>query len=279
MIYLMLAIASSALVSIIIRLGEDHVTNQMGMLLSNYVVCSICAIVCSNSDVVTAVQASGVFDIGLGVVCGFLYLAGLLLMQYNTKHNGVVLSSTFMKLGVLIPTLMAIVFFREIPKGTQVIGIVLALLAIVMIHFEKDALKEGNKKLWLLVLLLCGGITDSTANIFEKFGNPAAKDVYLFMIFFVAGVLAFVLVLKSKKKVSPKDVIFGVILGVPNYFSSRFLLLSLSSMSAVVVYPTYSVATMIVITVVGVLAFKEKLDRKKAIALGMIVLALGLLNI
>ena len=279
MIYLMLAIASSALVSIIIRLGEDHVTNQMGMLLSNYVVCSICAIVCSNSDVVTAVQASGFFDIGLGVVCGFLYLAGLLLMQYNTKHNGVVLSSTFMKLGVLIPTLMAIVFFREIPKGTQVIGIVLALLAIVMIHFEKDALKEGNKKLWLLVLLLCGGITDSTANIFEKFGSPAAKDVYLFMIFFVAGVLAFVLVLKSKKKVSPKDVIFGVILGVPNYFSSRFLLLSLSSMSAVVVYPTYSVATMIVITMVGVLAFKEKLDRKKAIALGMIVLALGLLNI
>ena len=275
----MLAIASSALVSIIIRLGEDHVTNQMGMLLSNYVVCSICAIVCSNSDVVTAAQASGFFDIGLGVVCGFLYLAGLLLMQYNTKHNGVVLSSTFMKLGVLIPTLMAIVFFREIPKGTQVIGIVLALLAIVMIHFEKDALKEGNKKLWLLVLLLCGGITDSTANIFEKFGSPAAKDVYLFMIFFVAGVLAFVLVLKSKKKVSPKDVIFGVILGVPNYFSSRFLLLSLSSMSAVVVYPTYSVATMIVITVVGVLAFKEKLDRKKAIALGMIVLALGLLNI
>ena len=279
MIYLMLAIASSALVSIIIRLGEDHVTNQMGMLLSNYVVCSICAIVCSNSDVVTAVQASGFFEIGLGVACGFLYLAGLLLMQYNTKHNGVVLSSTFMKLGVLIPTLMAIVFFREIPKGTQVIGIVLALLAIVMIHFEKDSLKEGNKKLWLLVLLLCGGITDSTANIFEKFGSPAAKDVYLFMIFFVAGVLAFVLVLKSKKKVSPKDVIFGVILGVPNYFSSRFLLLSLSSMSAVVVYPTYSVATMIVITVVGVLAFKEKLDRKKAIALGMIVLALGLLNI
>ena len=279
MIYLMLAIASSALVSIIIRLGEDHVTNQMGMLLSNYVVCSICAIVCSNSDVVTAVQASGFFEIGLGVACGFLYLAGLLLMQYNTKHNGVVLSSTFMKLGVLIPTLMAIVFFREIPKVTQVIGIVLALFAIVMIHFEKNALKEGSKKIWLLVLMLCGGITDSTANIFEKFGNSAAKDIYLFMIFFTAGILAFLLVLKSKKKVSPKDVIFGVLLGVPNYFSSRFLLLSLSSMSAVVVYPTYSVATMITITVVGVLAFKEKLDRKKAVALGMIVLALGLLNI
>ena len=279
MLYLILAIASSALVSIIIRLGEDHVTNQMGMLLSNYIVCSICAIVCSNSEVSTAISASGGFEVGLGVLCGFLYLAGLLLMQYNTKHNGVVLSSTFMKLGVLIPTLMAIVFFREIPKGTQVIGIVLALFAIVMIHFEKNALKEGNKKLWLLVLLLCGGITDSTANIFEKFGSPAAKDVYLFMIFFVAGILAFLLVLKSKKKVSPKDIIFGVLLGVPNYFSSRFLLLSLSSMSAVVVYPTYSVATMITITVVGVLAFKEKLDRKKAIALGLIVLALGLLNI
>ena len=181
MIYLLLAIISSTLVSVFIRLGEDHVKNEMGMLLTNYVVCSICAVLCSNTDAATAISATGSLDFGLGVFCGVLYLIGLLLMQYNTKHNGVVLSSTFMKLGVLIPTLMAIVVFKEIPKGTQVIGFVLAVFAIVMIHFEKTALKEGNKKIWLLVLLLCGGIADSTANIFEKFGNPAAKDVYLWV--------------------------------------------------------------------------------------------------
>ena len=88
MIYLMLAIASSTLVSVFIRLGEDHVKNQMGMLLTNYIVCSVCAVLSSNTDVKTAVEASGVFDVGLGILSGFLYLAGILLMQYNTKHNG-----------------------------------------------------------------------------------------------------------------------------------------------------------------------------------------------
>lgn len=279
MIYLILAIASSALVSVFIRLGEDRVNNQMGMLLVNYMICSVCAVICSNTDIKTAVNAAGVFEAGLGILCGFLYLAGLLLMQYNTKHNGVVLSSTFMKLGVLIPTLMAVIFFHEIPKVTQVVGICLAVLAIVMIHFEKDALKEGNKKLWLLILLLCGGITDSMANIFEQFGSPAAKDVYLFMIFFVAGILALILVISGKKGLSSKDVLYGILLGVPNYFSSRFLLLALSSMSAVLVYPTYSVATMVVISLVGVFVFKERLSKKKAAALVIIFAALGLLNI
>ena len=279
MIYLILAIISSTLVSVFIRLGEDHVQNEMGMLLVNYIICSICAVLCSNTDVLTAIAASGVFDVGLGVFCGVLYLAGLLLMQYNTKHNGVVLASTFMKLGVLIPTLMAVVLFREIPKVTQVVGFILAIFAIVMIHFEKNALKEGNKKIWLLVLLLCGGITDSLANIFEQFGNPTAKDVYLFMIFFTAGVLALFFVLKNRKGLSKKDLIFGILLGVPNYFSSRFLLHALGSMKAVLVYPTFSVGTLVVITLVGIFGFKEKIDRKKIAALGMIVLALALLNI
>lgn len=278
MIYLILAIVSSALVSIFIRLGEDHVTNKMGMLLTNYLVCSICAVAFSNTDMKTAVSAAGPFEFGLGIFSGVLYLAGLLLMQYNTRHNGVVLSSTFMKLGVLIPTLMAVLLFHEIPKWSQVIGICLAVMAIVIIHFEKDALKEGNKKLWLLVLLFCGGITDSMANIFEQFGSPAAKDVYLFMIFFTAGILALAVVVAGKKGLSSKDILYGVLLGVPNYFASRFLLLALSSMSAVLVYPTYSVATMIVITLTGVLVFRESMSKKKAAALAMIVAALCLLN-
>ena len=47
----------------------------------------------------------------------------------------------------------------------------------------------------------------------------------------------------------------------------------------VVVYPTFSVATLVVISLVGILVFKESVDKKKMIALGLIILALFLLNI
>jgi multidrug transporter EmrE-like cation transporter len=39
------------------------------------------------------------------------------------------------------------------------------------------------------------------------------------------------------------------------------------------------VATILVVTIIGVIGFKEKLEKNKVIALGMILLALVLLNI
>ena len=66
---------------------------------------------------------------------------------------------------------------------------------------------------------------------------------------------------------------------MPNYFSARFLLLSLSQVPAVVAYPTYSVATIVLITVVGMLAFGERLTRRQKLAMGVILVALVLLNL
>ena len=278
MLYLVLAIASSALVSLSIRASETHISNKYGMLMVNYIVCTLCSYMYMDKDMGIFMQNGLGFMTGLGIISGILYLATLLMMQYSTRHNGVVLSSTFMKLGVLIPTIMAIVVFREVPKDTQVVGIALAVIAIVMIHFEKKAIHEGSKKIWLLWLLLGGGITDSMANVFGQYGNPVMKDGYLLLTFAVAAILAAVLAFREGK-LSKEDLMYGMILGVPNYFSARFLLLALGDLSAVLVYPTFSAATLVVITTVGILVFKESVDKKKMAALGLIVLALFLLNI
>ena len=76
-----------------------------------------------------------------------------------------------------------------------------------------------------------------------------------------------------------KDVLFGILLGVPNYFSASFLLKALNDIAAVIVFPTFSVATVVVISMTGMLVFKEKLSKKQWIAMGLILAALVLLNI
>ena len=73
--------------------------------------------------------------------------------------------------------------------------------------------------------------------------------------------------------------LFGVLLGVPNFYSVRFLLDSLNTVPAVIAYPTFSVSTIMVVTLAGVAFFKEKLSKRQWIALGIILLALALLNI
>ena len=284
MLYLLLAIASSAIISILMRFSEKHIKTEMGMFMANYAACVLLSFLFMNKGVDYFASTSLAPMLGLGVISGVLYLVSFLFLKFNMKHNGIVMASTFMKLGVLIPTLMAIIIFREVPKATQIIGIILSLIAIVLLHFEKEGLQsektsgQTNKKVWLLLLLLLSGITDSMANIYEKVGSASVKDGYLLITFATAFLLTVYFTLTGKEKVSGKDLLFGLLIGIPNYFSARFLLLALGEVAAVLVYPMYSVATMITIALAGVFIFKETVSKKKVFALGLIVVALCLLN-
>ena len=288
MIYLILAIASSSLISIFMRLSENHIKNEMGMFMASYALCAALAV--GFMDKSAPQLLLGTHDqhltVILGIITGAFFLGGFLFLKYNMKYNGIVLSSTFIKLGVLIPTIMAIVVFGEVPSVLQIVGIAIAIVAIIIINFEKEPhgsnsigeSKNGNKKILLLVLLLLGGLGDSMSNIFEKLGPDSGKDGFLLLTFFTAFVITIAIVILGKKKLCKADILFGLLVGVPNYFSARFLLASLGSLEAVIVYPTYSVGTMVVVTIVGVIAFREKISKQKGLALGLIAVAIALLN-
>lgn len=71
----------------------------------------------------------------------------------------------------------------------------------------------------------------------------------------------------------------GALIGIPNYLSTKFLLRALSSVPAVIAYPTYSIASLVLVTVVGLFLFKETIGLRQKIAMGIIFVALILLNI
>ncbi|MCQ2492107.1 MAG: DMT family transporter [Lachnospiraceae bacterium] len=279
MLYLGLAIFSSAMVSTIMRLGEEKIKNNMGMFVSNYIVCALLSLIFMGGKNLFVADSGMVTVLLLGVISGILYLASFVLLQLNIRKNGVVLSATFMKLGVLIPTIMAIVIFHERPKILQILGILLAIAAIIMIHFEKEDAGKANYKILLIMLMVGSGFTDAMANIYDKLGSSGLKNHYLFFTFVMAAVCAFVLWIKEKQSLSIWDVICGICIGIPNYFSSRFLLGALHSIAAVIVYPVYSVVTIVVISLLSFLLFKERLSKKKMVAIGMIFGSLILLNV
>lgn len=279
MIYLFLAITCSALISIFMRLSEKYMKNELGMFMANYAVCCILSFLFMGRPEYGLLGINPTPVILCGIITGILYLLSFVLLKYNMKYNGVVLASTFMKLGVLIPTILAIFIFHETPAWTQILGIVFALLAIVILHFEKGAMQEGSKMGWLLILLILGGLGDSMINIYEKVGDVSGKDGYLLQTFLVAFLLVTGAEIAGRKCICKEDIFFGMLIGIPNYFASRFLLLALGSVDAVLAYPMYSVGTLVVITLAGILFFQEKLSRKKVCALGLIAVALVLLNI
>ena len=276
--YLLLAVISSVLVSVLMRLSTEKVNRDVAMLLVNYVVCTLLASASAGFGALLPASPALGQTLGMGAIHGALYLAGFVLLQMNVQKNGVVLSATFMKLGLLVPIAVSVLAFGEKPKLLQVIGFILAVAAIVLINWNKDssAVRSGAG---LVMLLLCGGGGDVMAKVFEEVGEKTLEKQFLVYTFAAALVLCLVLMLSKKQRPGAAELLFGALIGIPNFFSAKFLLRALESVPAVIAYPTYSVATLLVITLTGVLLFREKLRKQQWIALGIILLALALLNL
>ena len=279
MLYLVLAIASSALLAVIMRVSERYSRNDMTMLAANYLMCALASVAYAGGVSMPADTTGMGLTVGVGLVNGALYLAGFVLLKWNITRSGVVLPSTFMKLGVLVPTVAAMLIFGEQPRITQLIGVAVALGAILLIQ-GVGGKGEGSGGLGgLILLMLCGGTADTMSKVYETWGNPALKNHFLLFTFLVALMLCAALCILRRQKVTLMDALWGLLLGVPNYYSARFLLLSLEEVSAVVVYPTFSVGTIVLVTLVGALIFREKLGRRKMAVLGMVMAALALMNV
>lgn len=280
MLYLLMAVVSSAMVSILMRIRGKYVHGNMVMFCANYTVCMVISLVYMRDIRPLAFESGTGTAVALGAATGFLYLVSFTLLQKNVNCNGVILSGAAMKLGgVLIPIIAAVLLFQERMKWGQLTGAVLAAAAIVLVNTEKGDAGKGGKKQWLAILLLISGFADTMANIFDKTGSAALKNLYLFCTFFTALLIALALALRKRQRITAADLLCGLLIGIPNYYSARFLLLSLGTVPAVVAYPVFSVGTIIVISTAGIIFFHERLSTHKKAALLLILASLVMLNI
>ena len=275
---LLLAIASSALVSITMRLSERFIKNNTAMLAVNYVMCAFLAWAYTGFDGWFLSGTGRQATVILGWINGILYLAGFVLLQRNIRENGVVLSATFIKLGLLVSMAVSVIFFGERPEIWQWAGFFLAVAAIVLMNYRPGKGKAGNR-LGLILLLLAGGGGDAMSKVFEELGDPSHSGHFLLYTFLVALALCINLYRIRGERPGEWEWLFGLLIGIPNFFSAKFLLGALKDVAAVIVYPVYSVATILTVTVTGILVFREKLEKRQWLALGMILTALVLLNI
>ena len=278
MISLILAILSSAMVAIMMRIAQPRVNHPTGLLASNYIFCSLMALFLSVPKLPGMTPGDLGFPLGLGAVNGAMYLGSFALMQWNTRHNGVVLSSVFMKLGILLPTVLSVVWFRETPTAVQIIGFVLAIAAIFILNFQRGVTLSRSG--WALILmLLVGGMGDGMSKIYEVYGDPGFRNLFLFFTFLAALILCLGLVASRKERLGLKELAYGAMLGIPNFLSSLFLLNALATVPAVIAFPTFSVAVILVVALAGVCFFHERLQPRQILGGMLICLALVLLNL
>ena len=279
MLYLILAIFCSAMISVLMRLGSAGSEARKPLLAVNYLTCALVSL-CFLEGGPAPEGGNWGTALGLGAVGGVLYLGAFLLLQHNVRQSGVTLSSAFMKLGVIVPTLMGVALFRERLTPFRGTGIALTLAAIVLLSGSRDSARERGGRLPALVLLmLCGGLADGLSKVYQAWGDPRLEGHFLLFVFGFALLLCAALCAAQRQRPTARDWLFGALLGVPNYFSSRFLLLALSQVPASAAYPIFSCGTLLLAALIGRAAFGERLGRRQLAAVAAVLAALVLLNV
>lgn len=278
MIFLILAIFSSALVSVVMRLSTGKVEYNIGMLAVNYFTCIITAFFYTEGLCAFPSSPQLANTLLLGGINGFLYLASFVIFQYSVKKSGVVLSSVFMKLGMLVPLVISVICFGETPTFIHIIGFIMAVFAIVMINQNGADGGKANISNLIFLLLLSGG-AEGMSKVFEEVGESSLSSQFLLYTFVSAFILCISFMLFKGQRIGKSELFYGVLIGIPNFFSAKFVLRALRDIPAIIVFPSFAVATILTVSLAGVIAFKERLSKLQWAAVGIIILTLALLNI
>jgi len=130
-----------------------------------------------------------------------------------------------------------------------------------------------------VIMLLIGGMGDGMSKVYEVYGSGSLKNLFLFFTFSAALLLCLGLMSRKKERLGLKEIAFGAMLGIPNFLSSLFLLNSLATVPAVIAFPTFSVAVILVVAIAGMLCFRERLNHRQLLGGFLICIALILLNL
>ena len=279
MVFLLLAVLSSSVLAIVLKYLDSGY--GYGVYFFNYVTCALLAFLTMEGK---SLWNGDPLPLWLGAVSGFLYLAALIVYAYSIRKNGAVLSSVFTRLGVLVPILVSVVLFGERPSLLQGAGILVAVLAAVVMNGlpkkgQPQGMSPGLALVPLLLALLLNGASDSVSKIFTQLGSRRDDGLFVFYIFLFAALFTLALLIRERQRLARRDVLLGILVGVPNFFSSRLLLAALTELPAFLVYPSYRVGAILVISAASFFLFRERLNRRQLGAVGMILAALVLLNL
>ena len=281
MAFLLLAVASSAAMTLVMKLLRAQRGNRFALILGNYLTCIVLSFAFLPDK--HLVVSGSPLTLRLGLVGGVVFVAGLVSMQSSIRVNGATLSAAFAKLGLIVSLAVGILCFGERPSALQLAGIALVLPALVLINAGDGAGERAERPALLILTLLCCGGGDAMAKVFQQLGESRENALFFFWLFTTAALLSAVLAALERKRtgqrILPGEFAAGLLVGIPNYFSSYLLLLALERVPSFVAYPLYSTGTIVLVTAVSAACFGEKPGRRQAAGLVLILAALALLSL
>lgn len=286
MIYLLLSILFATSLFVIFKYFNIYKINTLQAIVVNYIVAFILGMFAADAFSKITIVYQQPWFLG-ALLLGLLFVLIFFVMALTSQRNGISVASVVGKMSVVIPIVFGILLYNESVTFLKVIGVLIALSAVYLSSVkEKEENTEKTGLLLPILLFLGSGIIDTTLKFVET-NYVSLTDVSYFSgsLFGIAGVFGILILIgkqfKSRDKIELKNIIAGVVLGVPNYFSIVFLIKALQNknIESSTFFTINNVGVVVVSTLVGLFLFKENFTMKNKIGVGLAILGIILVAI
>jgi len=280
MIYLILTIVCSTVIVLLLKYNREKKGSTTCLLAGNYLFASLISLVILFRTPASCHSFQSML-FGAFVACIFVF--SFYIFSKAVSDAGPSLAALSSRLSLVIPVAFSIILFKELPGTWQIFGFVFAVITIMLFslsvrnHTSKHIAASGI--ITLIILLVAMGTADLFMKVFSESRPVCEKPFFLAVLFSTAFFITLLIRLFSKKKIHRSSFIRGFLLGVPNFFSSYFLLEALKHMNAIIVYPAISISIIILTAATSYFIWKEKLNAYGLLALVSGGITIILLNI
>jgi drug/metabolite transporter (DMT)-like permease len=265
---------------IVFKMFEKYKVDNLQALIVNYITAGFCSYLFLETDFSLnyILESDWLYH---SMIIGALFIIIFNFYAFGIQKAGVAVTTVANRMSLIIPVCAALILYPEENTFTLLKGIAffLALTGIYLSSTKGGKLSFDKKYLWLIILVFVGqGISDSIFNDFaQKFPNEG-NYLFFMVLFFMASISGILILsgrsIKTRSPLQLKSIFWGVIFGIPNFFSLVFLLKALGSISSSIVFPLVGMGVVISSSLIGLLLFQEKLTRSNWIGILLSICAI-----
>jgi drug/metabolite transporter (DMT)-like permease len=283
---LIISILSSSVLFFIFRLFPKYGVDTAQAIIVNYFTAFTCGCLV-NRAVPSIAELQETHLLPYILLAGFLFISLFIGMGISSYKNGIGTTSVAVKMSMALSMIFFVIAYDEPVTWVKVLGFLLAFAGIFLITFEKNTAEKRSNALVLLLFLFVGsaGLDILLNYVNKKLLGDYPDSLFTAFGFLAAGMLGLIWMtteyIRKKRTFSWNNVIGGIVLGIPNYFSIYLLIRSYETTGwkDTVTLAITGIAIVAIAALCGMLIFKESAKWQKLAGLTAAIGAILLLGI
>jgi multidrug transporter EmrE-like cation transporter len=280
-LYILLSALSSVLIAHLLKVTEVKKLRTLPTLTINYLFAGVFAFIIeikSGSGFLFLHNPSILF---FCFIVGAFFIGNFLMYSKSVHANGVGVTISAMRVSLLVPVLVSLFLYDESLTLTGTVGVILVIGALILLLPKKKSIKIGRMDAgWLLFFIfLVAGFADASLKIYEEeFSLQFNELAFMTLVFgsaFSIGAIA--MLIRRESFFTAKEASIGCLIGIPNLYSSIFLIYALKDIDGAIAYPMVNVLSVVAGSALGFWFWNDEVTEWQWLGIGIAVIAIILL--